>query len=205
MNGPSRIVCLTEETTEWLYLLGEERRIVGISGATPAYRSMKSDLERPAPLRSTCTPVRATFSFRSAMIWSIASKYTAPWNTENVRCLASLWSFFRSQPPARCHKRPVRSSAWPAGKRSPRWRRRFLTASSSMAGSDIHDGRLARDGCRCLVGHGGSSCHAGLYCVGAGQHLPRTTTAHGTGASVIEQREPKGAQNALCALSKGSN
>ena len=31
---PTRIVCLTEETTETLYLLGEERRIVGISGFT---------------------------------------------------------------------------------------------------------------------------------------------------------------------------
>ena len=31
---PQRIVCLTEETTEWLYLLGEEARIVGISGYT---------------------------------------------------------------------------------------------------------------------------------------------------------------------------
>lgn len=31
---PSRIVCLTEETTEWLYLLGEQDRIVGISGYT---------------------------------------------------------------------------------------------------------------------------------------------------------------------------
>ena len=31
------------------------------------------------------------------------------------------------------------------------------TASSSMAGSDIHDGRLAGDGCRCLVGHVGGS------------------------------------------------
>jgi iron complex transport system substrate-binding protein len=29
---PQRIVCLTEETVETLYLLGEERRIVGISG-----------------------------------------------------------------------------------------------------------------------------------------------------------------------------
>jgi iron complex transport system substrate-binding protein len=29
---PERIVCLTEETVETLYLLGEERRIVGISG-----------------------------------------------------------------------------------------------------------------------------------------------------------------------------
>ena len=32
--GPQRIVCLTEEPTEWLYLLGEESRIVGISGYT---------------------------------------------------------------------------------------------------------------------------------------------------------------------------
>jgi ABC-type hemin transport system substrate-binding protein len=30
----SRIVCLTEETTETLYLLGEDWRIVGISGFT---------------------------------------------------------------------------------------------------------------------------------------------------------------------------
>jgi len=32
--GPDRIVCLTEEPTETLYLLGEQRRIVGISGFT---------------------------------------------------------------------------------------------------------------------------------------------------------------------------
>jgi len=31
---PQRIVCLTEETTETLYLLGEQHRIVGISGYT---------------------------------------------------------------------------------------------------------------------------------------------------------------------------
>lgn len=34
LYGPKRIVCLTEETTEWLYMLGEENRIVGISGYT---------------------------------------------------------------------------------------------------------------------------------------------------------------------------
>ena len=34
MTGPRRIVCLTEETTETLYLLGEQDRIVGISGFT---------------------------------------------------------------------------------------------------------------------------------------------------------------------------
>lgn len=32
--GPQRIVCLTEETTETLYLLGEQQRIVGICGFT---------------------------------------------------------------------------------------------------------------------------------------------------------------------------
>ena len=32
MFPPSRIVCLTEETVETLYLLGEQHRIVGISG-----------------------------------------------------------------------------------------------------------------------------------------------------------------------------
>jgi iron complex transport system substrate-binding protein len=34
MAYPSRIVCLTEETTETLYLLGEGDRVVGISGYT---------------------------------------------------------------------------------------------------------------------------------------------------------------------------
>ena len=32
MSPPTRIVCLTEETVETLYLLGEQDRIVGISG-----------------------------------------------------------------------------------------------------------------------------------------------------------------------------
>lgn len=31
---PQRIICMTEETTEMLYLLGEQKRIVGISGFT---------------------------------------------------------------------------------------------------------------------------------------------------------------------------
>src|SRR6202795_4923065 len=33
-NYPSRIICLTEETTETLYLLGQGHRIVGVSGYT---------------------------------------------------------------------------------------------------------------------------------------------------------------------------
>ena len=42
---PTRIVCLTEETTEALYLLGEEGRIVGISGFT--VRPPRARKEKP--------------------------------------------------------------------------------------------------------------------------------------------------------------
>jgi iron complex transport system substrate-binding protein len=44
--GPQRIVCLTEETTEWLYLLGEESRIVGISGYTVRPRRARQEKPR---------------------------------------------------------------------------------------------------------------------------------------------------------------
>ncbi|WP_439650537.1 cobalamin-binding protein [Macromonas nakdongensis] len=42
-HGPQRIVCLTEETTEWLYLLGQEHRIVGISGYTVRPRRAREE------------------------------------------------------------------------------------------------------------------------------------------------------------------
>lgn len=45
LSGPRRIVCLTEETTETLYLLGEEDRIVGISGFT--VRPARARKEKP--------------------------------------------------------------------------------------------------------------------------------------------------------------
>ncbi len=45
MFPPQRIVCLTEETVETLYLLGEEHRIVGISGY--AVRPPRARREKP--------------------------------------------------------------------------------------------------------------------------------------------------------------
>ncbi|HEX9828651.1 MAG TPA: ABC transporter substrate-binding protein, partial [Bacteroidota bacterium] len=45
MTYPQRIICLTEETTETLYLLGCQDRIVGISGFT--VRPMEARLEKP--------------------------------------------------------------------------------------------------------------------------------------------------------------
>jgi iron complex transport system substrate-binding protein len=41
--APQRIVCLTEETTEWLYLLGQEERVVGISGYTVRPRRAREE------------------------------------------------------------------------------------------------------------------------------------------------------------------
>ena len=45
MFPPARIVCLTEETVETLYLLGEEQRIVGVSGY--AVRPARVRKEKP--------------------------------------------------------------------------------------------------------------------------------------------------------------
>jgi ABC-type Fe3+-hydroxamate transport system substrate-binding protein len=62
---PERIVCLTEETVETLYLLGEQDRIVGVSGyAVLLHRSAARS--RGSPL----SPVR-TFrrSWHSRPTW----------------------------------------------------------------------------------------------------------------------------------------
>jgi iron complex transport system substrate-binding protein len=45
MSSPQRIVCLTEETVETLYLLGEDARIVGVSGY--AVRPARVRREKP--------------------------------------------------------------------------------------------------------------------------------------------------------------
>src|SRR5215467_10740345 len=48
---PSRIVCLTEETVETLYLLGEQDRIVGVSG----YAARPPQVRREKPRVSAFT------------------------------------------------------------------------------------------------------------------------------------------------------
>ena len=50
--GPQRIVCLTEETTEWLYLLGQEHRIVGLSGYTVRPRRARDEKPRVSAFTS---------------------------------------------------------------------------------------------------------------------------------------------------------
>ena len=54
-RGPQRIVCLTEETTEWLYLLGQEHRIVGISGYTVRPRRAREEKPKVSAFLSAKT------------------------------------------------------------------------------------------------------------------------------------------------------
>jgi iron complex transport system substrate-binding protein len=56
MFPPERIVCLTEETTETLYLLGEEHRIVGISGYTVRPPQARKDKPRVSAFVSADIP-----------------------------------------------------------------------------------------------------------------------------------------------------
>lgn len=56
MTEPARrIVCLTEETTEWLYLLGCEDRIVGVSGYTVRPPRARHDKPRVSAFTSART------------------------------------------------------------------------------------------------------------------------------------------------------
>jgi len=52
---PERIVCLTEETTETLYLLGEQQRIVGVSGYTVRPPEARRDKPRVSAFLSAKT------------------------------------------------------------------------------------------------------------------------------------------------------
>jgi iron complex transport system substrate-binding protein len=98
--GPQRIVCLTEEPTEWLYLLGEERRIVGISGYTvrpprareekpkvSAYLSAKID--RIVELKPDCV---IGFSDLQADIASQLIKHGIQVTIFNQRSVAEIFS-----------------------------------------------------------------------------------------------------------------
>ena len=51
-KGPQRIVCLTEEPTETLYLLGEQDRIVGISGFTVRPPQARKEKPKVSPFTS---------------------------------------------------------------------------------------------------------------------------------------------------------
>lgn len=61
-RGPRRIVCLTEEPTETLYLLGEQERIVGISGFTVRPKEARRD--KPKVSAFTSAKVEAILALK---------------------------------------------------------------------------------------------------------------------------------------------
>jgi len=63
---PERIVCLTEETTETLYLLGEEARIVGISGFT--VRPARARKEKPRVSAFTSAKIDRILELRPDLV-----------------------------------------------------------------------------------------------------------------------------------------
>src|SRR2546423_12672568 len=63
---PQRIVCLTEETTETLYLLGEDWRIVGISGFT--VRPARARREKPRVSAFTSAKIDRIIELRPELV-----------------------------------------------------------------------------------------------------------------------------------------
>jgi iron complex transport system substrate-binding protein len=66
MFPPTRIICLTEETVETLYLLGEERRIVGISGYV--VRPPRARREKPRVSAFTTADVPKILSLKPDLV-----------------------------------------------------------------------------------------------------------------------------------------
>jgi len=97
---PQRIVCLTEETTETLYLLGEQDRIVGISGFT--VRPPRARKEKPKVSAFTSANIEAIlalqpdlvlgFSDLQADIASALIRHGVPVYVFNQRSVAQIFS-----------------------------------------------------------------------------------------------------------------
>ena len=65
-RGPRRIVCLTEETTETLFLLGEQDRIVGVSGYT--VRPPQARHEKPRVSAFTSAKIERIVELRPDLV-----------------------------------------------------------------------------------------------------------------------------------------
>jgi len=69
-RGPQRIVCLTEETTETLYLLGEQDRIVGISGFT--VRPAQARREKPKVSAFTSAKIGRILELKPDLVFAFS-------------------------------------------------------------------------------------------------------------------------------------
>lgn len=101
---PQRIVCLTEETVETLYLLGEERRIVGISGY--CVRPPQARQEKPrvsaftsadiAKIRALEPDLVLTFSDLQAEIVAALIRAGVAVHAFNQRSIAEILDMIRT-------------------------------------------------------------------------------------------------------------
>ena len=87
-GGPVRIVCLTEEPTEVLYALGEEARVVGISGFT--VRPPRARREKPKVSAFTSAKIDRILELRPDFVVGF-SDIQADIAAELVRAGVEVW------------------------------------------------------------------------------------------------------------------
>lgn len=104
MYPPSRIVCLTEETVETLYLLGEEARIVGVSGYAVRPARVRKEKPRVSAFISADVPkilaldpdLVLTFSDLQADIVADLVRANVAVHAFNQRDLAGIFAMIRT-------------------------------------------------------------------------------------------------------------
>jgi iron complex transport system substrate-binding protein len=104
MNDPNRIVCLTEETVETLYLLGEERRIAGVSGYAVRPPRVRREKPRVSAFISADVPkilqlqpdLVLTFSDLQADIAADLIRHGIAVHAFNQRDIAGIFAMIRT-------------------------------------------------------------------------------------------------------------
>jgi iron complex transport system substrate-binding protein len=104
MFPPERVVCLSEETTETLYLLGEDHRIVGISGYTVRPPQARKEKPRVSAFISADIPkilalepdLVLTFSDLQAEIVAELVRAGVPVHAFNQRTVADILDMIRT-------------------------------------------------------------------------------------------------------------
>ena len=104
MFPPERIVCLTEETVETLYLLGEDRRIVGVSGYAVRPPQVRKEKPRVSAFISADVPkilalepdLVLTFSDLQADIVADLIRAGVAVHAFNQRDLAGIFAMIRT-------------------------------------------------------------------------------------------------------------
>ncbi len=104
MYPPARIVCLTEETVETLYLLGEQHRIVGVSGYAVRPPQVRKEKPRVAAFISADVPkilalapdLVLTFSDLQADIVADLIRANVAVHAFNQRDLAGILAMIRT-------------------------------------------------------------------------------------------------------------